>query len=124
MAKVTGPLFSMSASGTVGKAITFSTWKGIAYVREYFIPSNPQSTQQTNVRLAMAILVAYWQVFGAPGQLIWNDFASGTGMSGFNQFVKRGLDAYILDHGVDIVPASVTVVGDPPVDVWTWVPVV
>ena len=29
MAKVTGPLFSVSASGTVGKAFTFGIWKGI-----------------------------------------------------------------------------------------------
>ena len=122
MARVTGPLFSMSASGTVGKAITFSSWKGIPYVREYFIPSNPQSTNQTNLRGAWALVVAYWHTTNQGTKDTWNAFAAGTGKSGFNVFVERAIKAYIADHGVTIAVASVTVAGDPPVDVWTWIP--
>ena len=51
MAKVTGPLFSMSASGKLGKAIVYSTWKGISTVREYLIPANPQSGDQGDRRV-------------------------------------------------------------------------
>lgn len=47
MAKVTGPLMSMSASGTVGSTITFDK-RG--FVRERVIPANPQSDAQGNVR--------------------------------------------------------------------------
>lgn len=53
MAKVTGPLFSMSASGTLGKALVFAGWKGIAYVRQWIKPANPQSGAQGDVRLIM-----------------------------------------------------------------------
>jgi len=53
MAKVTGPLFSMSASGTLGKALVFAGWKGIGYVRQWVVPSNPQSGAQGDVRLIL-----------------------------------------------------------------------
>ena len=53
MAKVTGPLFSMSASGTLGKALVYAGWKGVAYVRQWIKPANPQSGAQGDVRLIM-----------------------------------------------------------------------
>jgi hypothetical protein len=58
MAKVTGPLYSMSASGTIGKAMVFFGWKGINVVREWFIPKNLKSADQGDVRI----------VFGGLGQ--------------------------------------------------------
>lgn len=50
MARVTGPLMSMSASGKLAKAIVFSIWRGGAYVRQYIIPANPQMTDQGTQR--------------------------------------------------------------------------
>lgn len=41
---------SMSASGKVADAIVFATWKGIAYVRQFVIPANPEKTLQGNTR--------------------------------------------------------------------------
>jgi len=58
MAKVTGPLYSMSASGTIGKAMVHFGWKGINVVREWLKPSNPQTADQGDVRI----------VFGGLGQ--------------------------------------------------------
>jgi len=58
MAKVTGPLYSMSASGTIGKAMVFFGWKGINVVREWLIPKNLKSPDQGDVRI----------VFGGLGQ--------------------------------------------------------
>lgn len=46
MAKVTGPLMSLDASGSVAETITFSKWKGRNYVRQRIIPSNPQTAGQ------------------------------------------------------------------------------
>ena len=51
MAKVTGPLFSMSASGKIGDAMVFFGWKGINVVRGFVIPSNPQSAGQGDQRI-------------------------------------------------------------------------
>ncbi len=51
MAKVTGPLMSMSASGKLGEAIVFFTWKGLNVVRQWVSPSNPQTTSQGDRRI-------------------------------------------------------------------------
>ena len=50
MAKATGPLFSLEASGTVGKTITYSRWKGRPYVRVRVIPLNPYQVDQVAAR--------------------------------------------------------------------------
>lgn len=59
MAKVTGPLYSISATGTIGKAMVHFVWKGISVVREWLKPSNPKLPDQGDVRI----------VFGGLGQL-------------------------------------------------------
>lgn len=49
MAKVLGPLLSLSASNTFGKTLTFSNWKGVNTVRLKSNPSNPKTVgQMTN----------------------------------------------------------------------------
>jgi len=50
MAKVTGPLFSLDARNAIGKAIVYSYWKGINYVRSRVIPKNPKADDQAEVR--------------------------------------------------------------------------
>lgn len=50
MAKVSGPLFSMEASGSYGGAIVFAKWKGRQYSRQLVIPSNPHSADQEAAR--------------------------------------------------------------------------
>ena len=50
MAKVTGPLFSISASGKIADAMVHFNWKGISVVRQWLKPSNPQTAGQGNRR--------------------------------------------------------------------------
>jgi hypothetical protein len=50
MAKTTGPLFSLDASGTVGGVVTYSQWKGRSYVRRHVIPLNPYEADQVAAR--------------------------------------------------------------------------
>lgn len=50
MAKTTGPLFSLEASGTIAKTITYSRWKGRPYSRVRVIPLNPFSAGQVRAR--------------------------------------------------------------------------
>lgn len=54
MAKVTGPLQSFSASGSVAKALTFMSHLGRNVVRGYKVPSNPKTVGQGNQRLIFA----------------------------------------------------------------------
>ena len=53
MAKVTAPLFSLGASGKIGDAIVYFTWKGRNVVRQFLVPANPQSTGQGDRRIIM-----------------------------------------------------------------------
>lgn len=50
MAKVTGPLMSMDASGAFGGALVFGKWKGRPTVRQLVTPANPNSLAQENAR--------------------------------------------------------------------------
>jgi len=50
MAKVTGPLFSVDASGSYAGKLTFAKWKGVQYVRNKVVPSNPMTTGQVEAR--------------------------------------------------------------------------
>lgn len=56
MAKVSGPLMSMDASGAFAGALVFGKWKGRNTVRQLVTPANPQSTLQTETRNAMRVM--------------------------------------------------------------------
>ena len=51
MAKTTGPLFSVSASGKIADSLVYFAWKGVNVVRQWVIPSNPQSATQGDQRI-------------------------------------------------------------------------
>lgn len=52
-AKVTGPLYSMGASGKIANAMVFFPWKGLNVVREWVRPANPQTGDQGDNRLIL-----------------------------------------------------------------------
>ena len=56
MARVTGPLMSMEASGTIGKSLTFANWVGRQYVRRWTRPSNPQTAHKMDQRNAFSVI--------------------------------------------------------------------
>jgi hypothetical protein len=56
MPKLTGPFMSLSASGTLGKTLTASIWKGQPYMRLRVIPINRNSVGQKTVRSVLGTL--------------------------------------------------------------------
>jgi hypothetical protein len=58
MAKVSGPLMSMDASGKFAGTLVFTRWKGRPVVRQLVTPSNPQSAGQLTARNAVRVLAA------------------------------------------------------------------
>jgi len=91
MSRVTGPLFSLTASGTLGDVITYSKWKGIPYVRSRVIPQNPQTASQVSTRNTLTAGVSAYRTTAsvpAASKLSWDFYASGSGMSGFNRYIK------------------------------------
>lgn len=99
MAKVTGPLFSLSASGQIAKSLVYMTWKGIQDVRKYVIPANPKSALQIVQRGKFEDGVDAWHAsaWNAADLAAWNLLASiqeGV-MSGFNAFLKKYVDCRV-----------------------------
>ena len=95
MSRVTGPLFSLTASGTIGDVITYSKWKGLPYVRTRVIPQNPNTASQVSVRNTMTAGVSAWKTTASvptASKTSWDYYASGSGMSGFNRYIKQFME--------------------------------
>lgn len=92
--KVTAPLLSIDASGTFGKAIVASKWKGRNYMRRHVVPSNPRSAGQTANRAMMAFLSQNWDNLSALIQSGWNDLAAQGNFSPFNAFVRFNMNRW------------------------------
>ena len=93
MAKPTGPLLSLGASGTIADTLTYSKWKGRPYIRTRVIPANPQTTEQTKTRNAFSWASDQWKNAPTLGRATWDRFAQGQVLSGRNAFIGRQTNA-------------------------------
>lgn len=105
------PIIS-EARGKVSDCV-FSIWKGRPYIRQRVIPANPQSAAQTAVRESLARCVDLWQSIENQLKAVWNTYATGYRMSGFNKFMSQNrADEQVPDPlqvgvpNADIDPAS------------------
>lgn len=101
MAKVTGPLMSLSASGKIANTVVFAGWKGVQYARKYVIPANPESVAQGDQRIMMGGVgrsVGKVTVAGT-----FNSKLSALGVVPSGQSKQSYLVKYILDHYLDSV---------------------
>ena len=118
MAKVTGPLMSMDARGSIGKAIVFMAWKGINTVRQFVIPANPNSQDQQTVRGYFSSAVTKYKTLIATDTAAWVARAAGLQLSGYNMFVQKVCNAlkdakvWAVLHGIipDVSVADVITV--------------
>lgn len=103
MVKVSGPMFSMSAAGTLGDAITFAQWKGRAYVRERVKPANPKSDKQLSVRAMLQFLSTDWNQITSGDKATWNAMADADVVSAFNAYIGANLKSWRNFQGVSEV---------------------
>lgn len=98
MAKVRGPLYSISASGVIADAMVYAQWKGIAWVREQFIPQNPKTALQVAQRLIFTQGVDRWHYISASQKAGWQTGIERKGytMSGFNYFMSEYIKSMLL----------------------------
>ena len=68
MAKVTGPFLSLDARGKVAKTLTASVWKGINYMRQRVVPSNPRTAKQVAIRDIVKDASQAWMTNATVGQ--------------------------------------------------------
>jgi len=91
MARLTGPLLSLDASGSIWNTIVYSKWKGLNYARLSVTPYNPKSAYQTGIRDTITWGVLYFtkgDYVAAAQKTWWNTYAEGTNMSGMNRYIK------------------------------------
>lgn len=100
MAKVTGPLLSFSARGSIGKAIVASNWKGVKYMRQHVIPANPRTTAQQAVRRTFALLREMFKLAPAIVREPWDAHAQGRPLTGMNKYV--GENTRVLNGEADM----------------------
>ena len=119
MARLTGPLMSLSASGTIGKTITYGSWKGIQYARERVIPANPQTTSQTQTRDVFAFLQDFYKFAPSIAREPWIAATSSIPMTPQNMLLSKNvfilrtalnLDDMVLSPGArgGIPPTGIT----------------
>lgn len=93
MAKVVSPFYGLGASGTLGKAIVFSGWKGVKYVRQWVVPANPNTGSQQTIRGFFKAAVTAWHagLLTVPDHTSLMRWATYTraGLSGFNKYVSE-----------------------------------
>lgn len=117
MAKLTGPLLSMGARGSLGKTMVMSKWRGVAYARQHVVPTNPNTLAQQTVRKTFALLREMWKIAPAPVLDVWNAFAQGRPFTGVNKWVGENvrvlngqtvMDNVIFSPGAKGGPAPVS----------------
>jgi len=91
--------------GTIGKQITFASWKGIGVAKVRPIPSNPKTSAQTTQRNNFKALVTEWhhEDRTATDKEAWDLRASRQSrpMSGFNLFMSLYRSAFYNGKTLD-----------------------
>jgi hypothetical protein len=87
MAKVSGPLLSLAASGAIGKSIVFGDWRGVKYARQHVVPANPRTTAQQSTRSAFQFADDQFKRMLALAQSPWSEAARGRPFTARNSFI-------------------------------------
>lgn len=87
MVRVQAPALSLQASGSLGGAMVFSSWKGRPYVRSLVTPANPKSGGQVGMRAMLKFCSQDWANIIAGSQATWKTRADQQIISNFNAFV-------------------------------------
>jgi len=93
MAKVSAPLLSFSAGGSIAKTQVYSKWKGRPYVRQHVIPSNPNTAEQQLTRNTFSWINNVWKNGPTLLQAPWDLYAQGQVLTGRNAFVGQNTRA-------------------------------
>lgn len=91
MAKVTAPLLSLGASGQIGDGLVFASTRGVDYVRQKVVPSNPRTVAQQLTRTTFAFMREIWKLTPPRAKVGFEAFAQGTKATGMNRFVGENL---------------------------------
>ena len=92
MARTSGPLGSLSASGTIGGLLTSSNWKGRSYTRKRGLPKAIPTETQTILRILMGFLGHAWSTsLSNSDRTAWDAIAKKTNISPINAFIAESM---------------------------------
>lgn len=91
MGVLTGPLFSLGASGTIAKTITYARWRGINYARQRVIPHNPRTAEQLLTRDAFAALNEMWRIGDSVLWDVFDTLSKGLPLTDRNAWIRTNL---------------------------------
>lgn len=106
MARLTGPLMSLGASGTLAKTLTYGAWKGISYARTRVIPANPQSSAQTQTRQVFAFLQDYYKFAPSIAREPWIAAVTGIPMTEINLVLSKNVGLLRTETTLDLMVFS------------------
>lgn len=100
MVKLTGQLISYDASGSIGKTLTYSSWKGRPYAKQYTVPSDPNTALQIGIRQAMGFLSTQWASLSASDGQTWKGPAGDRQITLLDAFNATNLVRFSQNKGL------------------------
>ena len=91
MARLTAPLLSLGASGKIGNALVFASWKGIDYARTWVIPENPNTANQQEVRGCFSTLTEMYKRMPQLARDPWQAAALGLPLTDRNIHIQQNV---------------------------------
>ena len=92
MAQAKGPLFSIEASGSIGKTLTFGKNRSRNTIRKTVKPVNHPTLAQHWNRGRISLLNVMWHLATAAQKLTWKDLADANEYSTYNAFLAYNLN--------------------------------
>lgn len=89
--KVDGPLFSVSAHGTLAGVLTFQRRPGRHAVFVKTVPANPNTGFQAVQRASFRVAISSWRALPDASKARYVEQARGTRVSGYNLYVQNVL---------------------------------
>lgn len=91
MAKITGPLFSTSAHGSIGRQITHQSGKIQPQAKNWSKPTGARSPRQTARRLRFLTIAATWAILTQEQRAPYEATAKHRHITGWNVFLSEQL---------------------------------
>ena len=109
MAKLTGPLASFSARGSIAKLVTYQK-KRAGWIAHRFLGLRQEPNEaQAEVRYWMGQAVIAWQGLSFSTKQVYNELANGLALTGYNFYVSE----YVRQHLAAAPPP-------PPPEAWLY----
>jgi hypothetical protein len=106
MAKVTAPLFSFSASGTVAGKLTYRATKRGAVCQTRAISGKPANTNQLRERSRFADALAAWRTLDSPTLAKWHAVGLRFALADHKAFTKQYLIQRCTPPQLPRIPAT------------------